>query len=315
MDGEKLWQYTILGDLLEFDLHTKKIRLIKGTEKYKEIPSVFTIYKMNNAFYHIENYVNAIMDEEGNPVITLKESENKISFFYCSQEHNNLIYLLEGNGRFYKKIDITEKTYEYEKITEPIIYAFLLPDEIIWITSNGNVVSHSYVNDNTKTVLKSELMLDIIAAASDMKETYYFLSKQGNIFGYDHDSGKMIWQFDLQEKGDAYSQIHLRMCIDDRGGTFTIVSNEERIENYIDQSVTGNNNQYMGTAKNIVAGNGMVNDIGNKNKDSVMPNVQGNMGKVLTEREWAMLELFLFDRQLKVIDVENKENLKSVSAA
>lgn len=208
MDGEKLWQYTILGDLLEFDLQTKKIRLIKGTEKYREIPSVFTMYKMNNAFYHIENDVNAIMDEKGNPIIVLKESGNKISFFYCSQKYNNLIYLLEGNGRFYKKINIIEKNYEYEKIIEPIIYACLLPDEIIWVTSNGNVVSYSYVNDYTKTVFKSELMLDIIAATSDMKGIYYFLNKQGNIFSYDHNGKRMIWQFDLQEKGDAYSQIH-----------------------------------------------------------------------------------------------------------
>ena len=60
----------------------------------------------------------------------------------------------------------------------------------------------------------------------------------------------------------------IRMCIDDRGKVFTIVSNENRIENYIDQSVTGNNNMFVGKAKNIASGNSVVNDFGKKNKFS-----------------------------------------------
>lgn len=111
----------------------------------------------------------------------------------------------------------------------------------------------------------------------------------------------------------------IRMCIDDRGGTYTIVSNENRIENYIDQSVKGNNNQYIGKAKNIATGNGMVNDFGKKNEinDNVMSNVHGNMenvrlDNVLNENEWTMLEQFLSDRQLKVISADNKESCKNV---
>lgn len=131
----------------------------------------------------------------------------------------------------------------------------------------------------------------------------------GEHYLYSHNDEKFICQI-----ADV-----IRMCIDDRGRTFTIVSNENRIENYIDQSVKGNNNQYIGKAKNIATGNGMVNDFGKKNKinDNVMSNVHGNMenvrlDNVLTENEWKMLEQFLSDRQLKVIGADNKENCKNV---
>ena len=175
IDKKELYFYTILGDLLSLDLKSKKLRVVRNTEKIKKIPFVFQIFKIDTDFYHINNYENAVIDEEDNNVVLLKESNKELSFFYFAHEYDGLIYLMEGDGKFYKKINVKKGTYEFDKIAEEIIFACSLVNECIWITSDGKVVSYSYVDGNKKMVIQSECMVDVVAITSDDKGKYYFL--------------------------------------------------------------------------------------------------------------------------------------------
>ena len=104
----------------------------------------------------------------------------------------------------------------------------------------------------------------------------------------------------------------IRMCIDDKGKTFTIVSNENRIENFIDQSVTGDNNMYMGKAKNIASGNSVINDFGKKNKfkDNMLLNENTSNQTVIKESEWEILEEFLAEQQVRMYGTENEDKCR-----
>ena len=106
----------------------------------------------------------------------------------------------------------------------------------------------------------------------------------------------------------------IRMCIDDRGKVFTIVSNKIRIENYIDQSVTGNNNMFVGKAQNIASGNSVVNDFGKKNKfkDNMLLNENTSNQTVIEEGEWEILEEFLAEQQVRMYGTENEDKCREL---
>lgn len=106
----------------------------------------------------------------------------------------------------------------------------------------------------------------------------------------------------------------IRMCIDGKGKTFTIVSNENRIENYIDQSVTGDNNMYMGKARNIASGNSTVNDFGKKNKirDNIILDNHEKTEIILNENEWDVLEQFLAERQMRMYGTDYENSSREI---
>ena len=106
----------------------------------------------------------------------------------------------------------------------------------------------------------------------------------------------------------------IRMCIDGKGKTFTIVSNENKIENYIDQSVTGDNNMYMGKARNIASDNSTVNDFGKKNKirDNIILDNHEKTEIILNENEWDVLEQFLAERQMRMYGTDYENSSREI---